>query len=100
MSRLELDVIDPSVSCDDCGVCCLHLRTPPFLDYEIPHVPVELMAEVDAENALHQTYDPDGPCIWFDVSLKRCKHHEHKPDVCRDFLVGGEDCLNLRAEEQ
>lgn len=38
----------------------------------------------------------DGPCFWFDETTRRCKHHEHRPRVCRDFVVGSTDCLSWR----
>jgi Fe-S-cluster containining protein len=39
------------------------------------------------------------PCIWYDEGARRCKHHEHRPQVCREFEVGGEDCPRIRREE-
>ena len=40
----------------------------------------------------------DGPCYWYDERTRRCKHHEYRPRVCRDFVVGGEDCIAWRNE--
>ena len=40
----------------------------------------------------------DGPCAWFDLETRRCKHHEHRPRVCRDFQIGSHDCLGWRQE--
>ncbi|QEF96673.1 Flagellin N-methylase [Stieleria maiorica] len=39
----------------------------------------------------------DGPCTWLDLQTKRCRHHQHRPQVCRDFPVGGVGCLQWRA---
>lgn len=38
----------------------------------------------------------DGVCCWYDADQQRCKHHEHRPNVCRDFEVGSDDCLAWR----
>lgn len=38
----------------------------------------------------------DGPCVWLDMNTRRCKHHEHRPRVCRDFSVGSKGCLEWR----
>jgi Fe-S-cluster containining protein len=38
----------------------------------------------------------DSACIWFDENSMRCRHHEHRPSVCRDFEVGSEDCVGWR----
>ncbi len=39
----------------------------------------------------------DGPCVWLDVDSGRCKHHEFRPKVCRDFRTGSRACLDWRA---
>jgi Fe-S-cluster containining protein len=36
------------------------------------------------------------PCLWLDPQTRRCRHYEHRPVVCRDFEVGGEECLAHR----
>lgn len=38
------------------------------------------------------------PCLWLDMATHRCRHHEHRPEACREFEVGGRDCLTTRAE--
>ena len=49
-----------------------------------------------------QDYQPprrgelDGECIWLDMDTRRCLNHEHRPQVCRDFSVGGTGCLEWR----
>ena len=34
----------------------------------------------------------DGPCIWLDMKTRQCRHHEYRPQICRDFEVGSADC--------
>lgn len=63
------------MTCDNCGVCCLHMGSPPF----------------------EETHMPTGePCTWYDPATKRCKHYEERPKMCRDFEPGCQDCLDLR----
>ena len=38
----------------------------------------------------------DPACIWFDQDTGHCRHHEHRPSVCREFEVGSEDCIEWR----
>jgi Fe-S-cluster containining protein len=38
------------------------------------------------------------PCVWLDLQTRRCKHHQHRPKVCRDFKTGSPDCLGWRRE--
>lgn len=43
------------------------------------------------------TGELDGPCVWYDAERRCCKHHEHRPQVCRDFAVGGKGCREWRS---
>lgn len=40
--------------------------------------------------------DLNGPCIWLDPNTRQCKHHEHRPRVCRDFEIGNRECREWR----
>ena len=40
----------------------------------------------------------DRPCSWLDVKTKRCSRYDERPQVCRSFPVGCEECLGWRAE--
>jgi Fe-S-cluster containining protein len=40
----------------------------------------------------------EGPCLWLDPQTKRCRHYEHRPDVCREFPLGGLSCLGWRRD--
>ena len=99
---------DNIVDCQGCGACCLHMGYPPFIgmegnDHEAEPAWRSMPADVKLELLkLIDTYQPpptgqlDGPCVWFDTTTRRCKQHEHRPNVCRDFKVGGKDCRNWR----
>ncbi len=129
----------PVVSCEGCGVCCLHMGYPAFV---LPREPLTA-AEIEAdENLKQQAKNParreallrghpgeswwhklpedlkqellthmesweqpdydgtlasfDGPCIWLDTETRLCSHHEHRPNVCRDFDTGCQQCLDWR----
>jgi uncharacterized protein len=111
--EFPLPVID---LCDDCGACCMEQESPP--GYVMLLSSPEMMAEEtfreDAErisampsalqdelrNYLHQLLAgverPDTACIWLDKSTMRCRHHEHRPSVCRDFEIGTDECRSWR----
>lgn len=127
--RIDLDLIDPTVSCEDgpdgragCSACCLHVGTPPafFAAYAAPAwdgklfaghedyqiwlaMPEELRQELrDYYDAVWEGERLDAaelglPCIWLDPNGRRCLHYEHRPWICRDFAVGGDDCAHFRA---
>lgn len=43
-------------------------------------------------------YDPDGDCIWLDPNTRRCRWYEHRPQICRDYEMGGASCLAEREQ--
>lgn len=120
MERLSLPI-----TCDDCGACCQHVGTPPGFfgvfcsnswdeafwadtnDYQ--HwldMPEPLRAGLRSyyqamwrKEIPDRTLDGKTPCLWYDAEARRCRHYEHRPQVCREFEVGEEDCLRLRAVE-
>lgn len=66
-------------------------------------LPENLRVELDAyiETYQHREYGPDvesldGPCYWFDPETRQCKHHAHRPRVCRDFEIGSRLCRQWR----
>ena len=68
--------------------------------YELPPL---LKAELEETMSTYTTpeygSDPstfDGPCIWLDRESRLCRHHEYRPNVCRDFSVGSQGCLDWR----
>ncbi|MGI9465925.1 MAG: YkgJ family cysteine cluster protein [Rubripirellula sp.] len=106
----------PTISdCDSCGICCLHMGYPSYVtrsqsDKDQAGSDVTEQAWLDMPDSLKQelrhyieNYQPptegelDGPCVWYDAASRRCKHHEHRPQVCRDFSVGGKGCLEWRS---
>ena len=38
----------------------------------------------------------DGPCCWFNMETRQCRHHQHRPNVCRDFETGSPQCHEWR----
>jgi Fe-S-cluster containining protein len=68
--------------------------------YELP---ADLKSELDSfiANYEHREYTDDvssfdGPCCWFDMETRQCKHHLHRPNVCREFEIGSRQCLEWR----
>lgn len=91
----------PVISCDGCGVCCMHVGCPPFMPWEEEKLPPNLKEEfqqilVTRQVQIKATGDDWVPCAWFDWSTRKCKHYEHRPEVCREFEVGSSECINFR----
>ena len=109
--------VDPFVSCDGCGACCLMQQSPPMYVYwlDMPEddnnrddedwqransLPSHLKDELrEHRRRLRYGGKPDHDdqaCIWLDQSTMKCKHYEHRPSICRDFQVGSDECFGWR----
>ncbi len=95
--------------CEGCGVCCMHMRTPPFFPGtdEYNGLPKALRDEVKA-HALRETpcskrldllgMAEDAPCLWFDMRAGTCREWEIRPITCREFVPGESACVKMRGE--
>lgn len=113
----------PILNCDDCGACCLEQGSPPGyilllgcrergestddwpdqedvtrLD-ELPAAARRLLIE-HRRRLRHGDDQGEGPCVWFNQRTKKCRFHDHRPQICRDLEIGGEGCQAWRAEYQ
>lgn len=87
---------ETAITCDGCGLCCQNQPCPPFYPGD-PYedlLPPELKIEVDTY-IMSPRYNDTHPCIWLDGN-GRCRHYEHRPEICRDYDLGGEACLAER----
>ena len=120
---IPLPTVDQNVSCDDCGgSCCRKVGSPPGWLFDITAAAKEQAAgmprcswtrsewgaslpeELFDEMLIYVTtdgrrYDRGLPCLWLDEATGRCRHYDLRPDVCKEFDVGGEDCIESRRRE-
>lgn len=59
-------------------------------------VPVEL-TQVDAWGGSVMARLDDGWCAGLDRNTMRCTIYDRRPTICRDFELGGSDCLAERS---
>ena len=94
------------ITCDDCGLCCLHMAVPPYDEEEReilreanPEVYRDLLA-VDRTRKLQLAVVGTDfvPCGFLEPLTRRCIHHDHSPDVCYRFEVGGQLCRAYRKD--
>jgi Fe-S-cluster containining protein len=102
-----LPMLEPD-SCDECGLCCEGIGSPVLVyqSYRGPEgahptrpadLPTELIAEIDDHFlGLSRGQEPQDRCLWFDPVRRECRHYEWRPQVCRDYELGGRACLQLR----
>lgn len=95
------------ISCDNCGLCCLHMRTPPFIPGEGRWAQLSQRLKDEVErHALRKTpqsrrldtlgMKESAPCLWYDMRTMRCREYKWRPRTCRDFVVGEDPCLDFR----
>jgi Fe-S-cluster containining protein len=87
-------------NCDNCGVCCEGQNLLPLSGNMLDGWPLPPRLKEPLERLLKQELKGsacgDGTCVWFDPVSARCAHYEYRPSMCREFEVGGEDCLRMR----
>jgi Fe-S-cluster containining protein len=101
----------PPTSCDGCGLCCEGIGSPVLLyvsrpGWEARHpfrpegLPAHLIEEIDAQFlGLSRGQEDQEQCVWYDRAAHRCRHYEWRPQVCRDYELGGEACLARRRSD-
>ena len=107
--QLSFEVLQPE-SCDGCGLCCEKIGSPVLLYASRPEIlgphpfrpsglPEALIQEIDETfSGLRRGEEPQEQCLWFDPETRSCSHYEWRPQVCRDYELGGKACLIERRE--
>jgi Fe-S-cluster containining protein len=102
-----LTVLQPA-SCEGCGLCCEGIGSPVALYQSRPAwadhhpfrpegLPLHLIEEIDIHFAgAFRGQEPQELCFWYDPEARRCRHYEWRPQVCRDYELGGPECMHLR----
>ena len=106
-ATFQFPILAPQ-DCEGCGLCCEGIGSPVAIYtyrlshaggylYRPPNLPPELGEEIDAYfGGLKGGEEPLGHCLWFDPETRRCKHHTWRPNVCRQYEVGCDACLDER----
>lgn len=109
VTTVQLNVLQPT-NCDACGLCCegngspvtLYVSRTEWQSQQHPYrpagLPEELIREIDEHfGGLFRGQEPPERCLWFDAQARRCRHYEWRPQVCRDYELGGVACLASRS---
>jgi Fe-S-cluster containining protein len=90
------------ITCDDCGLCCMHVRAPLLLPSERAKLPKRLQRELaewvesPRRKWLNDRCGVDTPCLWLDLRTGRCREYDHRPAVCREYEVDCPSCREVR----
>ncbi|MBK1694480.1 zinc/iron-chelating domain-containing protein [Chromatium weissei] len=78
-----------SITCDNCAAACCRLEV---LCLTNTGVPSRFMIQDRWGGMVMERLD-DGWCAALDRDTLRCRIYEQRPLVCREFEMGGADCL-------
>lgn len=95
-----MDLVQPAcvagttaVTCDTCAARCCRLEVMLMAEDDVPAA----LIEIDAWGGEVMERLEDGWCAALDRETMRCRIYERRPTICRDFELGGGDCLEERA---
>ncbi len=86
-------------NCDNCAACCMGQNLLPLSGAVLYKMKLPPKLEKPLRAILEGPCKGDDgcACVWLDRATGRCKHHKFRPMICRDFKVGSDDCLRIRA---
>jgi len=84
---------DAEVTCASCEACCCRLEVMLITDTGVP----DRFIEVDKWGGRSMARLDDGWCSALDRNSMLCTIYNRRPQPCRDFDMGGYECLSERA---
>jgi len=84
---------DGEVNCACCEACCCRLEVMIITDTGVP----AHFIETDRWGGRRMARLEDGWCSALDRNTLSCMIYEQRPWVCREFEMGGPECLAERA---
>jgi uncharacterized protein len=85
---------DPKVTCANCEACCCRQDAMLFNDTEVP----DDLIEINAHGEKSMARLDDGWCKALDRNTMVCTIYETRPWICREFEMGGYECLCARGD--
>lgn len=83
---------DTRVTCTDCEAVCCRLEVLLITDTGVP----DKYIATDKWGGMSMARLKNGWCSALDQSSKLCKIYEKRPWVCREFQMGGPECISER----
>ena len=87
---------DTSVSCSNCQACCCRLEVILISETGVP----ERFIDTDEWGGQTMARSDDGWCAALDRSTMSCSIYEKRPFICREFEMGGYECIAERAANE
>ena len=87
-----VSLLDAKVSCATCNANCCRLEVMLISDTGVP----EKYVEFDNWGGMRMARLGDGWCAAVDRSTMLCTIYDKRPLICREFEMGGYECLSER----
>ncbi|MEX1197862.1 MAG: YkgJ family cysteine cluster protein [Pseudohongiellaceae bacterium] len=84
---------DAEVTCSTCSASCCRLEVMLITDTGVP----ERFVKVDRWGGMTMARLDDGWCAALDRSTMLCSIYDRRPLICREFEMGGQECLAERS---
>lgn len=81
-------------TCTNCQACCCRLEVMLITDTGVP----ERYIDIDAWGGQIMARLDDGWCAALDRQTLMCTIYDRRPLICREFEMGGSECLAERKE--
>jgi Fe-S-cluster containining protein len=82
------------VTCASCRACCCKLEVMLMGEDDVPMS----LVETDRWGGQVMKRLDDGWCAALDRATMLCRIYAQRPTICRDYQVGGTDCLSERSQ--
>lgn len=83
---------DTKATCACCDACCCRQEAMLFNDNEVPDKFIEIATWGEMSMARLE----DGWCVALDRNTMSCTIYEMRPWICREFEMGGSECISAR----
>lgn len=93
MNTKTKNVSDAEVSCANCEACCCRLEVRIISDTGVP----DRYIEIDEWGGSRMLRLSDGWCAALDRNTAKCTIYQQRPWVCREFAMGGHECVDERS---
>ena len=84
---------DSAISCSSCQACCCRLEVMLITDTGVP----ERFIATDQWGSQTMARLDDGWCAALDRNTMSCSIYQKRPFICREFEMGGYECIVERA---
>jgi uncharacterized protein len=81
-----------NVTCENCEACCCRLEVMMITDTGVP----DHFIEADMWGGMSMARLDDGWCAALNRKSMKCMIYQNRPLVCREYTMGGLDCIAER----